>query len=93
MLNFLSAIIGSLNLLESIVLVIGKMFLKYSDQHLMSSILNIFYHLLSVLALSIPQEHKKMESDLFMEYNEVSILHPPTKNKGRYNFKYLEFSY
>ena len=50
------------------------MFLKYSDQHLMSSVLNIFYHLLSVLALSIPQEHKKMESDLFMEYDEVSTF-------------------
>ena len=86
----MSAIIGPLNLLESIVLVISTMFLKYSDQNLMSSVLKIFYHLLPVSA--IPQEHKKMESDLLMEY-EVSMLHLPTKNKGRYNFKYSEFSY
>ena len=93
MLNFLSAIIGPLNLLEGIVFLISKMFLKYSDQNLMSIVLKIFYHLLSVLALSIPQEHKKMDSDLSMECDEVSMLHPPTKNEGRYNFKYLKFSY
>ena len=89
MLNFLPAIIGPLNLLESIALVKSKMYLK----HLMSSVLKIFYHLLSVSALPIPQEHEKMENGLSMEYNEVSMLHPPTKNKGRHNFKYLEFSY
>ena len=89
LLNFLPAIIGPLNLLESIALVKSKMYLK----HLMSSVLKIFCHLLSVSAFSIPQEHKKMKSGLSMEYDEVSMLHPPTKNKGRHNFKYLEFSY
>ena len=89
LLNFLPAIIGPLNLLESIALVKNKMYLK----HLMSSVLKIFYHLLLVSALPIPQEHEKMENGLSMEYNEVSMLHPPTKNKGRHNFKYLEFSF
>lgn len=40
------------------------------------------------LASSISREHEKVGSDLFMEYNEVSTLHPLTKSKGKYNFQY-----